>query len=390
MRIVFYTPFVPMSHTRTSGDVVTARNLVDALARQGHAISVLPDFSTEAALGSWAGKLHIPAVLRRIRRTARSFRPDAWLTYYSDSIAPDIPGALLAHGLGARYILYGAVKRGPAKGSRRPRLSGRILNQLALRAADRVVVLKDRDLEGLQSHAWLRPKLSQLRPAISVADFRPDQGRRAQIRQRLNIADKTVVLLAAARLTYRGGGRKLVSLQFLIDCVIALNKPHQEVRLLIAGDGKARPELEQRAGPVRDGVTFLGAVAHEDMGALYNAADVFCFPGLREAMGMVYLEAQASGLPVVAFRNGGIPEIVRDGETGYLVSRMDKEKFVAALERLISDSALRQRLGAAGIAHVCANHDLDKWGAAMSALLENEALSPVRQAAPADSTAKGN
>lgn len=373
MRIAFYTPFVPLSHANTSGDVVTARNAVEALVRQGHTVSVLPDFSTEEALGSWAGKLRIPAALWRIYRAARAFLPDAWLTYYSDSIAPDMPGAVLAHRVAARYVLYGAVKRGPAKGSRRPRWSGRIFNQFALRAADRVVVTKDRDLHGLEEQAWLRPKLSVLRPALSVAEFRPDPARRAQMRRRLNVPDQTVVLLAASRLTYRGGGRKFDSLRFLIDCVGGLNGPADATRLVIAGDGKARRELEALAAPLGDRVTFIGTVEHSDMAALYNAADIFCFPGLREPMGMVYLEAQASGLPVVAFRSGGIPEIVRDGETGYLVPRMDGEKFVDRLERLIRDPALRRGLGDAGVAHVRAHHDLDQWGVVMTGLLKNGA-----------------
>lgn len=376
MRIAFYTPFVPLTHTNTSGDVVTARNAVEALVRQGHTVTVLPDFSTEDALGTLAGKLRIPAALWRLYRAARAFLPEAWLTYYSDTIAPDMPGAVLAHRVAARYVLYGAVKRGPAKGSRRPRWSGRIFNQFALRAADRVVVTKDRDRQGLEEQAWLRPKLSLLRPAISVAEFRPDPARRAQMRRRLNVPDQTVVLLAASRLTYRGGGRKFDSLRFLIDCVGGLNGPADAARLVIAGDGKARRELEALAAPLGDRVMFIGTVEHSDMAAVYNAADIFCFPGLREPMGMVYLEAQASALPVVAFRNGGIPEIVRHSETGYLVPRMHREKFRARLELLIGDLELRRRMGDAGVAHIRAHHDLDQWGAAMTAVLQNGAPAP--------------
>ena len=121
MRVAFYTPFVPLSHPKISGDVVIGRNLVEALRRLGHDVRILPDFSTETALADWRGALTIPAALREISSAVRAFRPDVWLTCYCDSLAPDLPGLALAHRLGARYVIYGAVKRGTSFG-RRPRL----------------------------------------------------------------------------------------------------------------------------------------------------------------------------------------------------------------------------------------------------------------------------
>jgi phosphatidylinositol alpha-1,6-mannosyltransferase len=369
MRVAFYTPFVPLSHPRISGDVVIARNLVEALRRQGHDVCVLPDLSTETALGSWRGALRIPGLLREIHRVASDFRPDVWLTCYCDSLAPDLPGMVLAHRLGARYIIYGAVQRG-GSGRRRPRAWGSIINRLALGAADHVVVNKTRDLDGHARLRWLRGKLSLLRPAVPTAEFRRDPIKRERTRRGLGVAGGTVVLLAAARLTHRGGGRKVESLRFLIDSVAALERPAAEVLLLIAGEGKARLDLEEHAAALRDRVRFIGAIPHEEMSSLYDAADIFCYPGLREPIGMVYLEAQASGLPIVAFRNGGIPEVVRDGETGFLVPRLDGAAFTARLNELIADRGLRERMGDAGIAHVLANHDLDGWGSALTGLLE--------------------
>lgn len=369
MRIAFYTPLVPLSHPRISGDVVIARNLVEALRRQGHDVWVLPDLSTETAIGSLRGALRIPGALAKIHRAARAIRPEVWLTCYCDSLAPDLPGVVLAHGLGARYVIYGAVKRG-GSGGRRPRLQGAIINRLALRAADHVIVNKTRDLDGLARHPWLRGKLSLLRPAVSTAEFRRDPIKRERTRRGLGIAAGAVVLLAAARLTYRGGGRKVESLRFLIESVAALQRPASEVLLVIAGEGKARRELEEHSASLRDRVRFIGGIPHAEMSSLYGAADIFCYPGLREPIGMVYLEAQASGLPIVAFRSGGIPEVVRDGETGFLVPRLDGPAFTARLNELIADRPLRDRLGDAGIAHVLANHDLDGWGSALTGLLE--------------------
>jgi len=375
LKIAFYTPWVPLSHPKVSGDVVIGRNLVTALERQGHTVQLLPDFSGQKALSGPLEAPGIVAALRSARRVAAQLKPDIWLSCYCDSEAPDILGPTLAHGLGARYVIYGAVYRGGYQRLRRRKgriahlwsgLPGFALNLRALRAADRVIVNKRGDLEGYSRVSWLRPKLSMLTPGISTEEFRPDPELRALTRTRLGLDDRTVVLLAASRLTYRGGGRKLESVRFAIDCFSDLCRDGQDVTLLVAGDGKARPELEAHARETGFRVRFVGAVAHIDMSAIYNAADIFMFPGLREPIGMVYLEAQACGLPVVAFRNKGIPDVVRDGETGFLVPALDRELFGERLRSLTTDTELRKSLGHMAVSFIRENHDLDRWGQALS------------------------
>jgi glycosyltransferase involved in cell wall biosynthesis len=140
---------------------------------------------------------------------------------------------------------------------------------------------------------------------------------------------------------------------------------------VIVGDGRARPELEARAGPLEGATTFVGAVEHGELAAYYNAADVFAFPGLREPIGQVYLEAHACGVPVVAFANGGIPELVRPGITGFLVEPLDREAFVDSMARLLDDEALRQSMGAAARQHVERQHDVEDWGRTLAGLLED-------------------
>ena len=90
------------------------------------------------------------------------------------------------------------------------------------------------------------------------------------------------------------------------------------------------------------------------------AADVFVFPGIRESLGMVFLEAQSCGLPVVAFNNAGVPEAVRDGKTGLLVPMYALEPFVDAVKRLMVDKNLRRQMGIAAKSYVREAHDLEK------------------------------
>jgi phosphatidylinositol alpha-1,6-mannosyltransferase len=102
-----------------------------------------------------------------------------------------------------------------------------------------------------------------------------------------------------------------------------------------------------------DAVRLLGFVPDAELPALYNAADCFVLASRRydllvEGFGISVVEASASGLPVIGSRSGGIPEAVREGETGLLVDSDDPAALAAAAIRLLGDEALRRRMGAAG------------------------------------------
>jgi glycosyltransferase involved in cell wall biosynthesis len=131
--------------------------------------------------------------------------------------------------------------------------------------------------------------------------------------------------------------------------------------LVIVGDGREREglmKLAQDAAPGR--VRFAGQVPRPELFRYYSAADLFVFPGIQESLGMVYLEAQSCGLPVVAFDNAGTPEAIRDGRTGLLVPMGDGPCFAAAIDRLLSDPDLRRRWGENAKGYVREFHDLDK------------------------------
>jgi glycosyltransferase involved in cell wall biosynthesis len=123
------------------------------------------------------------------------------------------------------------------------------------------------------------------------------------------------------------------------------------VRLRIVGEG---PELGRlraltdQLGLV-DSVHFVGSV--EGIEALqreYASADVFCLPSLQEGFGIVFLEAMATGLPIVAARSGAAPEVAPHGEVSLLVDPDDDVALAGALERLVADAGLRRNLGEAG------------------------------------------
>jgi len=162
-----------------------------------------------------------------------------------------------------------------------------------------------------------------------------------------------------------GGGRWLLTVARLVahkgvDTVIralpAIMERAPDVRYAVAGGGAERERLEQLAAKtgVADRVRFLGEVSERDLPALYNLAEVYVGASRRaeligvEGFGIALVEASACGVPVVAGNSGGVPDAVRDGETGFLVPPEDPAAFADAICRLLGDRELAGRVGGAG------------------------------------------
>lgn len=161
---------------------------------------------------------------------------------------------------------------------------------------------------------------------------------------------RTIILTVARIHPRKGQLRVLQALKALPSPVRA----HLEY-WIVGGHGKENYEPAIRAAAADAGfpVKFLGDVADDQLGAIYSQADIFAMTSMPhklsiEGFGLVYLEAGAHGLPVVAHAIGGVPEAVIDGETGLLVPPDDSAALTAAFSRLIQDPELRRRLGAAG------------------------------------------
>ena len=134
----------------------------------------------------------------------------------------------------------------------------------------------------------------------------------------------------------------------LLEAVAALRAAVPDVRLVCAGDGDriAVARYAERLG-IADAVKFTGWVGPSGKRALFEAAAVFALPSYEEALPISLLEAMAAGVPVVASAVGGIPEVVADGVSGYLVAPGDKASLERSLRRLLLDRALGERIGAA-------------------------------------------
>ena len=126
----------------------------------------------------------------------------------------------------------------------------------------------------------------------------------------------------------------------------AVGQKHSEARLIVVGDGKERQDLENltKALSLGDSVTFVGRVPNEKVPEYMAAADIFVLPSLSEGLPVVILEAMASGLPLISTKITGLPEIIHEGENGFLVQPKNPVEITQKLILLLSDDEQRKRL----------------------------------------------
>lgn len=182
-------------------------------------------------------------------------------------------------------------------------------------------------------------------PGVDLERFRP--GDRAAAKERFGFSDDPLVVFVGRLQPFKGT-------DIAVDALGHLKRMVPDARLAIVGGDsprgnrgeRMRLRLAARRLGVSDRLRFIEPVAHNELPELYRAADVVVVPSASESFGLVALEAQACGTPVVATAVGGLRSIVRDGETGYLVSRRDSRSFAAALSRVLADPGAQHRLGA--------------------------------------------
>ncbi|MBO0913849.1 glycosyltransferase family 4 protein [Streptomyces laculatispora] len=196
-------------------------------------------------------------------------------------------------------------------------------------------------------------RMVQLPPGVDEKTFHPESGGDL-VRARLGLTDRPVVV-CVSRLVPRKGQDTLI----LAMPAILAEVP--DAVLLIVGGGPYAGELRKLAAGtgVLDSVRFTGPVPWAELPAHYGAGDVFAMPcrtrrgGLDvEGLGIVYLEASATGLPVVAGDSGGAPDAVLDGETGWVVRGGSAEEAAERIALLLGDAELRRRMGERGRAWV--------------------------------------
>ncbi len=183
---------------------------------------------------------------------------------------------------------------------------------------------------------------------VDVKKFKPIEGCE-NVKRRIGVNGKPCVLFVGKLIPRKG-------LHFLMEAAKLVVKENKETTFVLVGGGPLRDNLiaQTRKEGLSGNFFFLGVVPDDFLPLIYNCADVFALPSIQEGQGMALLEAQATSKPVVAFKVGGVTDIVLDKQTGLLVEP-DASELAKALLTLLSDESLRDKLGRHGKRFVSEN-----------------------------------
>ncbi|MBS0337928.1 MAG: glycosyltransferase family 4 protein [Proteobacteria bacterium] len=387
MRIAFYAPLKSPTHSVPSGDRRVARLLVEALERAGHQVELVSALRTYEPDGDPARQ----AVLRdqgtglaqelvaRWSGSGSGLRPDVWFTYHVYYKAPDWIGPRVSAALGIPYVIAEASyapKRAEGAWAMGHTAAGEAIQSAAL-----VLCPTQDDIACIAPLVSSREKIILLPPFLDPAPYqaaaRLREAHRARLSAQHHIDGSVPWIVVAAMMR---PGDKLASYRMLAEVLRRIADLRWQ--LVVAGDGTVRDEVEsalERAAPGR--ARFLGECAAEDLAAVYAACDLCLWPAVNEAYGMAMLEAQAAGNPVVSRAVRGVPDVVRDGETGLLAPGGNEGALAGFTRDLLADAPRRAEMGRAAARFVAGERSIDAAAARLGRVLDGIAGVGTRPAA---------
>ena len=336
-----------------SGDRRVARLYVDALHLAGHTVELASELRSHEPHGDpllqqrlrSEGEHIAASLVQRWRGDDAAGMPALWFTYHLYYKAPDWIGPIVSQMLGIPYVV--AEASFAAKRASGAWTMAHHASLGAIRAANLLLCPTRDDMAGLVQARGRPAGVQFMPPFLDPEPYRKAAAARVQHRtawaRRFDLATDGVWIAVAAMMR---PGDKLQSYRMLAEVLTCLGD--SPVQLLVAGDGVARTEVQEllrQAAPGR--VHFAGQCTSDEMAALYAACDLCVWPAVNEAYGMAMLEAQAAGLAVVSCATRGVPDVVRDGETGLLAPACDVGAMARHLHSLVHDAPKRRVMGRA-------------------------------------------
>ncbi|WP_256103533.1 D-inositol-3-phosphate glycosyltransferase [Streptomyces sp. ODS05-4] len=320
---------------------------VDAGPYEGLAKEELPAqlcAFTHGVMRAWAG--HRPGYYDLVHS-------HYWLSGHVGWLAAERWGVPLVHAMHT----MAKVKNAALAAGDTPEPAARVIGETQIvRAADRLVANTAEEADELvRFYEAERRKVAVVHPGVNLDRFRPADGR-AAARARLGLpADAFIPLFAGRVQPLKAPDILLHAAARLLDADPALRR-----RMLVpvvggpSGSGLAKPEKLQKLAArlgIADVVRFHPPVDQDRLADWFRAASVLVMPSYSESFGLVAIEAQAAGTPVVAAEVGGLPVAVRHGETGFLIPGHDPAAYAEALRPFTTDPSLPARLGRAAARH---------------------------------------
>jgi glycosyltransferase involved in cell wall biosynthesis len=265
-------------------------------------------------------------LIEHYRSLPEASRPCLWFTYHVYYKAPDWIGPRVSKALNIPYVIAEGSRA--SKRAQGPWAVGHAGAEAALDQADVIFVMTANDSPALEAAKPSRQTLVSLPPFMDTEEW--PQASAGDI-------SGAVRLLTVAMMRK---GDKLASYRILAEALAKVTDLSWSID--IVGDGEAREDIESFFAPFGSRVHWHGQIESKaELARLYTQADLFVWPAVNEAYGMVLLEAQLFGCPVVAGNFGGVASVMRHGETGLLTPPGDAAAFAEAMRDILSD---RQRL----------------------------------------------
>ncbi|MCK5588165.1 MAG: glycosyltransferase family 4 protein [Candidatus Lokiarchaeota archaeon] len=205
--------------------------------------------------------------------------------------------------------------------------------------SDRIICISRSVKRHIVHHGIDEEKIKVIRYGVETDKFKLNSSARSEIRSKLEIDESTSVILTVQRLSTRKG------VDYFLKSARIILRAFPSTKFLIIGDGPQRRFLENLARELKinKSVRFLGSIPHTSLPKFYNAADIFAFHTLYEGLGIVLLEAMASGLPIVTTIAGGTQDLIKNNWNGLLVRPKDPIAFAEAVLKLLRDKTLADK-----------------------------------------------
>ena len=345
------TPHCGVAPETTSGGETYERELLTRLGRAGVSIDIILARGKPHPENVPNWTVHRFGIGRGLRWYVAPFVVPAAVRRVKDTVGFDL---LRVHSL--RYIGPGALWARRRLSLDMPVVAhhhhldpdplNSLIEKRVIGAVDAVVVGSEFSRRQLRETLGARIDHVAVVPYGIDAKFAPRPPRQDLV-GRWGLRGRPVVL-------FFGGLKPRKNLETMLDVWTAVAPAHPDARLLVAGGGVLLDDLRRRAAGLglSNSVIFTGYVPEADKADYFNLADVFFFPSAMEGFGLAVGEAMSSGLPVVVSNRGSIPELVVDGEGGFVSDPTDPARFAERLRLLLGDAALRRKLGQANAARI--------------------------------------
>jgi glycosyltransferase involved in cell wall biosynthesis len=290
--------------------------------------------------------IHAARDLSTYRILKRLFRRERYDVVHTHSSKAGILGRFAARKAGVPVVVH--TIHGLPFHPYQPRLTHRLyvaLERMAARRSDKIISVADAmTAQAVAAGVAAPEKFVTIYSGMELDAFLGADAKRDEVRRRLGFDPGDLVVGKIARLF------ELKGHEYVFESFRRLADRFPTLKLMLVHDGILRKDFEQQleAMGLRDRVVFTGIVPPDEIPELIAAMDVLVHASLREGLARTLPQALAVGRPVVSFDVDGAREVVFDDTTGYLVPAKDVDGLTAALERLLGDAALRQRLGAEG------------------------------------------